>query len=122
MADRNFYPAEGHYYPRKVEADGSATFGASSAIASQDFTGGTFAKVGTGDFSLTLSDTFNAIKSVHVQYHVNSATPTDIVPQVYSVSASSKLIKFKLLTGTVPTDPGTGAIAYVTVKFKNSGV
>ena len=122
MADRNFYPSEGHYYPRKVEADGSAVFGASSAIASQDFTGGTFAKVGTGDFSLTLVDTFNAIKSVHVQYNVNAATPTDLVPQVYSVSAADKLIKFKLLTGTVPTDPGTGAVAYVTVALKNSGV
>jgi len=122
MADRNFYPEEGGYYPRKVEADGSATFGASSAIASQDFVGGTFAKVAAGDFSLTLSDTFNTIKSVHVQYHVNSATPTDLVPQVYSVSATDKLIKFKLLTGTVATDPGTGASVYVHVTFKNSGV
>lgn len=122
MADRNFFPEEGCYDARVVRAAGSVTFGASSAVSSQDFTGGTFAKVGTGDFSLTLTDTFNAIKSVNITYNVNTTTPTDLIPQVYSVSATNKLIKFKLLTGTVATDPGTGAVAYVNVVLKNSGV
>lgn len=122
MADRNFYPEEGTYDARVVRAAGSVTFGASSAVSSQSFSGGTFAKVGTGDFSLTLTDTFNAIKSVNITYNVNTSTPTDLIPQIYSVSTTDKLIKFKLLTGTVPTDPGTGAVAYVSVVLKNSGV
>lgn len=122
MADRNFYPSEGNYDARLVRLAGSVTFGASSAVASQDFTGGTFTKNSAGDFTLTLSDVFNAIKSVNVTYNVNSTTPTDLVPQVYSVSASGKTIKFKLLTGTVATDPGTGASAFVNVVCKNSGV
>lgn len=122
MADRTLYPDEGGYYPRRVVLDGSVTFGASSAVASQDFKGGTFTKDAAGSWSLTLSDTFNVIKCVTITYNVNSTTPTDLVPQVYSVSASSKLIKFKLLTGTVATDPGTGASCYVAVTCKNSGV
>jgi len=122
MADRNFYPEEGHYYPRKVEIDGSVTFGSASAIASQDFTGGTFTSNGAGDFTLTLSDVFNTIKAVSVTYNVNSSTAVDLVPQVYSVSASGKTVKFKLLAGSTATSPGSGASCYVIVKAKNSGV
>lgn len=122
MADRMFYPEEGSYDKRLVRMGGSVTFGASSAVSSQDFTGGTFTKNATGDWTLTLTDVFNAIKSVTITYNVNSTTPVDLVPQVYSVSASSKTIKFKLLTGTVATDPGSGALAYVHIVAKNSGV
>lgn len=122
MADRMFYPEEGSYTKRLVRAEGSVTFGASSAVSSQSFDGGTFTKNASGDWTLTLSDVFNEIKSVQVTYNVNSTTPTGLVPQVYSVSVSSKTVKFKLLTGTVATDPGNGAIAYVSVTCKNSGV
>lgn len=121
MADRNFYPHAGHYTNNVVALDGSVTFGASSAVSSQSFDGGTFTKNASGDWTLTLSDVFNAIKSVQVTYNVNSTTPTGLVAQVYSVSASDKAIKFKLLDGTVATDPGTGASCFVSVRCKNSG-
>ena len=122
MADRHFYPFEGGYFPRQVNLDGSVTFGSASAISSQDFTGGTFTSNGAGDFTLTLSDVFNTIKAVSVTYNVNSSTAVDLVPQIYSVSASSKVIKFKLLAGSTATAPGSGASCFVSVVAKNSGV
>lgn len=122
MADRHFYPSEGNYDPRLVRLAGSVTFGSASAISSQDFTGGTFTSNGAGDFTLTLTDVFNSIKSVNVTYNVNSSTAVDLVPQVYSVSASGKTVKFKLLAGSTATAPGSGAVAYLNVVCKNSGV
>ena len=120
MSNRNFRPPVGGLIPEKVTLDGELVFGASSAVGSTTyFPGGTFTKNAAGDWSLTLADTYNKLVGFSAIYNINSATPADLVPQVYSNTVgTTNIIKFKLLTGTVATDPGNGASLFVSVDLR----
>lgn len=120
MSSRMYRPPVGGLIPDEVTLGGELVFGASSAVGSTTyFPGGTFTKNAAGDWSLTLANAYNKLTGFSCIYNVNSATPVDLVPQMYSNTVgTTNIIKFKLLTGTVATDPGNGASCFVTVKLR----
>lgn len=78
---------------------------------------------GPGDYSITLSDTFFAMKSssaIHL-----SSTAQDIRFQIHSetVNASAtKAIRIVALTGTTPVDPANSSKIFLKAELKNSSV
>ena len=120
MSNRQYRPPVGGLIPEVVTLEGELVFGGSSAVGSTTyFPGGTWTKNAAGDWSLTLADGYNKLVGATAIYNVNSATPTDLVPSMYSNTVgTTNIIKFKLLTGTVATDPGNGASMFVTLKLR----
>lgn len=124
MADRNFHPSVGSLVPKLVTLMGVLDIGAANAVASTSyFPGGSFSLNGAGDYTITLTDTYNKLCGASITVNINSATPVDLVPQVYSETvATTKLVKFKLLTAAVATAAASGTSVYVTLKLRNSGL
>ena len=77
---------------------------AAGAVVSETIQGATVAKTGTGEYTVTLDDKFNAL--MDVQLTLEAAVPVDLVPQILSTDVSgTKEIVFSLLAGATPTDP-----------------
>jgi hypothetical protein len=121
MSDSTYFPEEGSR-ERGIKRLWNKVVLGSTSVASSTGTGNVVTRSTTGTYTLTTTDPFVAFKGLRVVFNVNSTTPTDIVPQVYAIDQSAKTVKFKLLTGTTPTDPATGTEMYIEAIFKDTGV
>ena len=122
MSDSMFFPEEGARERGIKRLFAKATFGSGTVSASSG-TGATITRSTNGTYTITMADAYSSLKACNIIFNANSATPVDLVPQVYDVSVpSGKTVKFKLLTGTVATDPSSGAEVYVELVMKDTGV
>lgn len=97
------------------------TFG-SGSVTSSGY-GLTITRSTNGTYTLTTDDSFTALHDVRIHFNAVSATPVDLVPQGYAdYDTSAKTYKFKLLTGTVATDPSANAVVYCTLTFRDTSV
>jgi hypothetical protein len=121
MADRNFKRLKGTLENEVCVLTGSVNIHSdSSVLTTGRFLGGTFAKPsGTGVYTLTLADKYNAILAVHVQVLRSSAA--DYAVSVTSAVASTGIITLQHLTAGSAADP-TSCTYYVTVFLRNSVV
>ena len=117
MADRNFSNVQAIAKQVKIVA-GSAAFNSSGVIGTQNFSGASVARTGTGAYTITLTDVYPALVGANII--ISKATAADLVPQINSVNLSSKTISFRLLTGATPTDLAEAGSFYVTLIFKNT--
>lgn len=79
------------------------------------------AQTGVGEFTITLTDAYNALK--YPGFCLLKATAQDLVPQVKSQTvASTKIIVVNLLTGATPTDPTAACTLYMNIMLRNSSV
>ena len=94
---------------------------AAGAVVSETIQGATVAKTGTGEYTVTLDDKFNAL--MDVQLTLEAAVPVDLVPQILSTDVSgTKEIVFSLLAGATPTDPSAVCKVHFKAFLRNSSV
>ena len=91
-----------------VTAPVAATALTGGAAGSTSFSGGnlisSFAKTGTGQYTLTLADTYNSAQ--YLGLTLASSAGVNLVPQIMSQNVSTTgAIVFNLLAGATPTDP-----------------
>jgi uncharacterized protein YccT (UPF0319 family) len=121
MADSICFPEEGDSVRGVKRLFNKVIYGATS-VASSTGNKSVVTRTAAGVYTLTTTEKFYEFLGLRVTFNVNSTTPVDLVPQVYEVSQANKTVKFKLLTGTTATDPGTGTEAYIEVLYKDSSV
>ncbi len=105
---------------------GSATFGASSAIASSSLPAGvSIAKSATGVFDVSLTDQWSEL--LHVAVKLVQATPADLVAAVVSfnvttATAASRKIVFQTwdISGAAAADPTSGDKVTILLILRNS--
>jgi hypothetical protein len=119
MSSLLYFPEEGSRARYMKRVQGKCTFG-SSAIGTSSISGAVMTRTAAGTYTITTTDGFVKLKNASIIFNAASTTPVDLVPQLYSVDASAGLIKFKLLTGTVATDPSSGAEVYVELGFSDT--
>ncbi len=120
MASRTFRPLAGALEQDIYILAGTVTFGASSAVASQNFKGGTFAKSATGVWTLTLSELDSKILCVLLT--PLAATYSDQTALVKSIVASTGVITIHQGAAGSVADPTSGNSLHVLVVARNSSV
>lgn len=102
--------------------DGSISINSSAAVTATNMNGvASAARTGTGTYTITLNETYNAFLGAH--FTVLAATAVDLVPQLVSVDVTSaKTIVVKLLTGATATDPAAAITLYPVILLRNSSV
>jgi hypothetical protein len=119
MASRSFSPNYGSLDKGMVELDGYVDIAADASVSASSFSGGTITKTNTGEYTLTLTDTYTSLKSA--QLTVQAATAVDLVPQMVSQTVSTtKLVVFKLLAAAVATNPAAVCRVYINLRLKNT--
>lgn len=92
-----------------------------AVIDSKSIRGATVTKSGTGQYTVTLDQKFNAL--MEVQLTLQAATAVDLVPQIVSHDVSgAKTIIFKLLAGATATDPSAACTVHFKAFLRNSSV
>ncbi len=100
---------------------GYVDIAADASVSASSIQGAVVTKTGTGQYTITLVDSYNAIVGAHLQ--VQAATAVDLVPQVVSQTVdTTKLVVFKLLTGATATDPSAVCRVYINLELRNSSV
>lgn len=92
-----------------------------STVLSHTLALASIARTNTGEYTITLQDSWPSLKSCHVTPVLPTAK--DIQPTVKSFDVlTAKTIVIVFLTGTTPTDLGAGQGFFVSLCFKNSGL
>jgi hypothetical protein len=87
--------------------------GASKAVAS-------VSRNDEGDFSITLSDTYNLFKGINASYvAANGPAAPDVNVKSETVS-STKIVRILTQAGGVNTDPAEGEVLCLEIMLKNS--
>lgn len=120
MASRRFVPLAGAQEYGLVLLAGTVTWGASSAVASQNFDGGTFAKTGTGVWTLTLDSVYNSIVSVMLT--PLAATYSDRTALIKSKVSSTGVITIHQGAAGTVGHPTSGDKLHVLVFCRQSSV
>ncbi len=120
MASRRFYPLAGALEQDINILCGTVTFGSSSAVASQDFKGGTFAKTGTGVWTLTLDQLDSAILGVLLT--PMAATYSDQTSLIKSTVASTGVITIHQGAAGTVGNPTSGDSLHVLVIVRGSSI
>jgi hypothetical protein len=78
---------------------------------------------GTGDYTLTLADAWNALLGGSAVFNAGSSAPAAPIMSVKTNSVASKSLRVLFLdyAGSV-ADPASGEILYLDIKLKNSSV
>lgn len=120
MANRSFSEVQG-LARKQIVLAGSVSLSALAAVSSQDFIGGTIAKTGTGEYTLTLADSYQKLLGISVQKAENSE---DIFGSVGAVDVvSAKTIKVLTVDATgAAADVTATAKLYITLVLSNSSV
>lgn len=98
------------------------TGGINGVVAGQTFPGiASISQSGVGEYTITLSDTYNAFLSGH--FTMLAATAVDLVPQLKSVDVvTAKTVVVRTLTGATATDIAAAATLYFELLLNNSSV
>ena len=96
--------------------------GGIDGVASSSINGvASVSQTGVGEFTITLSDAYNAF--MHGGFTLLSATAQDLVPQLKSVDVvTAKTVVVRLLTGGSATDPTSACTLYCNLLLRNSSV
>jgi len=120
MASRIFGPLQALDKEIKI-LSGLVSIHTDASILSQTLLGGTFSKTGTGEYTLTLQDTYPELLACLVS--VEAAVAVDLVAQVKSQTVSTtKLVVINLNTAATPTNPSAACKIHVTLVLKNSTI
>ena len=120
MASRRFYPHAGMLEQDVAILAGTVTFGSSSAVASQNFKGGTFAKSGTGVWTLTLDQIDSLILCVLLT--PMSPTYSDQTSLLKSKVTSTGVITIHQGAAGTVGHPASGDSLHVFVLVRESDV
>lgn len=104
--------------PLNALAEDNLENGADYAETASKF-GYSLAQIGTGEYRITLEDKYTALLGAF--FSVLDAGDTDKVVQVKSETvATTKLITFKVLAGSTPTNLAADDVLYVQLNLRNS--
>lgn len=121
MASRNFNRKQALEKEVK-EIYAKLTFGSSGAVTLTEGVGvASAAKSATGDYLITLQDSYNSLKFVEGVFLSSSAEDIRIQIKAQAVS-TSKTVSIFTLTGASATNPASGTVLYVKFDLKNSSV
>lgn len=122
MANRYLKQHKGHMNTGVVLLEGRLDIHTdASVLSTTDFLGGAITKTGTGEYTITLEDTYNKLLACNLT--LSAATPVDLVPQVTSEDVDgAKTIVFSLCAAAVATDPSAATSVYISLKLKDSSV
>lgn len=100
---------------------GNVTIAADASVGTSTFPGGTFTKTGTGEYTLTLEDSY--VSLLGAQASLLAATAVDLVPQIKSADVvTAKTVTINLNAGATPTNPAAACTLYLSLALKNSTV
>lgn len=122
MANR-YFPSQFLYSftHMPVAIQGTVSLSAAGAVTTSSVVGGTVTKTGTGQYTLTLADKYNALVSANVT--LQAPVPVDLVPQILTTDVTgAKTIVVSLLADAVPTDPAAVCTIHFNVILRNSSV
>lgn len=109
MSDSMHFPEDG-WRERGIKHGLNKVVFGSAAITSSQGMGTAVTRTAAGTYTLTLGDQYTYFKGLRVTFDANSATPTRLRAEVYSVDMAAKTVKFKLLadilTGSTTWDAG----------------
>lgn len=95
--------------------------GGIDGVSSESLIGASVSQTGVGEYTVTLSDPFNALMACHLT--LEAATAVDLIPQIKSTDVvTAKTIVFRLLAGSTATDPSAACKAHVSIFLRNSSV
>jgi hypothetical protein len=119
MANRNFSRVQALNHEVKIIA-GSFSIAASGGAATKvTGLGYSVAKSGTGLYTVTLQDAYNAALAVTAT--AQAATAVDLVAQVKSVDVTSaKTVVISLNAGATPTEPAAVTVVNFVLVLQNS--
>lgn len=119
MANRNFSDVQA-LARKQIVLAGSVSLSALAAVSSQDFLGGTIAKTGTGEYTLTLADQYQKLLSASLQVAESAGGTVGVVGAADVVTA--KTVKLLTVTAGAPADVTATAKLYITLVLSNSSV
>jgi hypothetical protein len=120
MANRNFSEVQG-LARKQIVLAGHVNIAANASVASQSFIGGTITKTGTGAYTLTLDDKYQALLSASAQVAETSADLFGKIGAVDVVSAKTIVIQTVDATGAA-VDASATLKVYITLVLSNSSV
>lgn len=95
--------------------------GVEGVSSSTALNGASVARTGVGEYTVTLSNTYNALESCNLT--LKAATAVDLVPQIKSDDVSSaKTIVFRLLAGATATELAAVATVNFSAVLRNSSL
>lgn len=121
MANRRFEQFCYSLIKKKTEIEGIVSLSAAGAVSSQDIPGGTIAKSGTGEYTLTLQDKYNSCLGIYCSLGENAEALWAKPGAADVSSAKTVVIKIKDETGA-DADVTATAKLYVKVVLRNSSV
>jgi hypothetical protein len=121
MADRNFCKEIGSLERGMVFMSGVLAIASDASVTSESLLGASVAKTGTGEYTITLEDSYVSLLSCNLT--LEAATAVDLVPQIKSVDVvSAKTIVIRLLAVATATNPSAACKLHIALKLKNSTV
>ncbi len=100
---------------------GQINIAADASVTSSSILGAAVTKTGTGEYTITLNDTYVAMVAVDAQ--LQAATAVDLVPQVKSYDVTSaKTVVINLNAGATPTNPAAACVLHVKILLRDSTV
>ena len=120
MASTTLYPIKSVYADSAFLA-GSFSIAASGGAATK-LTGRryTVAKSATGEYTITLLDTWNELVSAYVS--VEAATAVDLVAQIdnHDVTAATPVVVINLNAAATPTEPAAVTVVHFQLVLSNT--
>lgn len=119
MANR--YLKQFQYTPgnKDVVLSGKISLSAAAAVTSSDIPFASVAKTGTGEYTITLEDSYQALRSCIMSMQ----TAEDLVARISSHDVSSaKTIVIETATAATATDATATAEIHIHLSFKDSSV
>lgn len=121
MANRYFTKHLGSLEKGIVEIMGVISIASDASVTSESIKGASVAKTGTGEYTITLEDSYVSLLACNLTFV--AATAADLVPQVKSYDVvTAKTIVFRLCAAAVATNPSGACEVHVSLKLKNSTV
>ena len=100
---------------------GVISIAANASVSSSSIIGATVTKTGTGEYTITLAETYNAMMATNLT--LEAASAVDLVPQVESTDVSgAKTIVINLNAGATPTNPSAVCKIHVSIFMRDSSV
>lgn len=121
MANRNFFPFQALEVQGRLIA-GQFSIAASGGAATKTIgRGWSVAKSGTGEYTITLEDSYPALISADAT--VQAATAVNLNAQIKSADVvTTKTIVINLLAGATPTEPSAVTVVHFKAFLSNSTV
>lgn len=122
MANRNFSRVQGLNKELKLIAGTFSIAASGGAATKTQGLGYTVAKSGTGVYTITLDDRYNAL--VAATATVQAATAADLVAQAVSsdVTAATPTVVLRLNAGAVATEPAAVTVVSFVLVLQNTSL